>query len=124
MRTEHAVGPAQNAPSNTLDGYTGTRSTPGLCATIPHRAAGLASTVAGPGLEWPQAITQAVLSGTPKPPAKLPEARQPVASLVRSVLSIRANMAGDAHLSAGRLMPLDRVTACVEQIKQRLSLAG
>jgi len=80
--------------------------------------------MAEPNLELLQSMVQRVLDRLSEHSDEFREVKLRLGSLERAVLGIRSDMVGDAHVVANLQAQMDRVSARVDRIEQRLDIAG
>jgi tetrahydromethanopterin S-methyltransferase subunit G len=79
--------------------------------------------MAEPSLELLQLMVQRVLDRQAEHSDEFREVKLRLASLERSVLSIRSDMVGDAHVAANLQAQIDRINSRVEKVERRLEIA-
>jgi len=80
--------------------------------------------MAEPNLELLQSMVQRVLDRLSEHSDEFREVKLRLGSLERAVLGIRSDIVGDAHVVANLQAQMDRVSARVDRIEQRLDIAG
>ena len=80
--------------------------------------------MAEPNLELLQAMVQRVLDRQAEHSDEFREVKLRLASLERSMLSIRGDMVGDAHVAANLQAQVDRISSRIDKVEQRLDIVG
>jgi tetrahydromethanopterin S-methyltransferase subunit G len=80
--------------------------------------------MAEPSLERLQVMVQRVLDRLSEHSDEFKEVKLRLGSLERSVLSLRSDMVGDAHVVANSQAQLDRISARMDEVEQRREIAG